>query len=145
MKLKLKNGRRSGYTLIEVLVASAILLIGISAASSLSLTMVTQEEMNYRISRSLNVLENCARLYQLGVQPANIYGGPASLLPNEPSVSSIVPTEVVVGNLDSCIFTMTIDSVIDVGAWSEGEWSGGSQETPDQRQAVVRAFRPTIR
>ncbi len=145
MKLKEGNLRNSGYTLIEVLISSAILLIGISAASSLSLTMVTQEEVNYRISRSLNVLENCARLYQLGIQPANIYGGAASLLPNEPSVSSIVPVEAVVGNLDSCTFTMTIDSVLDAGDWSEGEWSGGSQATPDQRQAVVRAFRPTIR
>ena len=145
MKFKIESRRKSGYTLIEVLVASAILLIGISAASSLSLTMVTQEEVNYRISRCLNVLENCARLYQLGVEPANIYGGGASLMPDEPAVSAIVPVEAVVGNLDSCTFTMTIDSMVDVGNWSEGEWSGGSQATPDQRQAVVRAFRPLIR
>ena len=145
MNPKIRSRRNSGYTLIEVLVASAILMIGISAASSLSLTMVTQEEMNYRISRSLNVLENCARLYQLGIQPANIYGGGASLLPNEPAVSSVVAVESVSGTLDSCTFTMTIDSMVDTGNWTDGEWTGGSQSTPDQRQAVVRAFRPSIR
>ena len=47
--------------------------------------------------------------------------------------------------LESYVFTMTIDSVIDAGAWTEGSWTGGSQGTVDQRQAVVRAFRPTIR
>ena len=139
------TSRKSGYTLIEALVASAILLIGISAASSLSLTMVSQEEMNYRISRSLNVLENCARLYQLGVEPAGIYGGTNSLLPPDSAISSIAAVEATVGNLDSCTFTMTIDSVVATGSWSAGMWTAGSQAMPDQRQAVVRAFRPTIR
>ncbi len=145
MKTKHSRSRKRGYTLIEVLVASAIILIGISAASSLSLTMVTQEETNYRVARSLNVLENCARLYQLGMQPAGIYGGGSSILTAEASIASISAAEAVVGNLDSCTFTMTISSVIDNGAWDEGEWTGGSQATVDQRTAVVRAFRPTTR
>jgi len=140
-----KRNRNCGYTLVEVLVSSAILMIGISAASSLSLTMVTMEEINHRVGRSLNVLENCARLYQLGIEPAGIYGTATALLPDETAVNTLSPVEVVVGNLDSCVFTMTIDSVIDTGAWSDGRWTGGSKASPDQRQAILRAFRPSIR
>jgi type II secretory pathway pseudopilin PulG len=73
------------YTLIEALVASSILLIGISAAASLSLTMVTQEEMNERSVTAANYLDNAARLYQLGVDHGQI----RNLLPVAPVVESL--------------------------------------------------------
>lgn len=141
MKARKRDERRGGYTLVEVLVASAILLIGISAASSLSLTMVTQEELNYRISRSLGMLENYARLYQLGLDPGEI----AAIMPLDPAVSSVTAVAANSGNLESQIFTMTISPVVDIGDWTAETWTAGSQATPDQRQAVVRAFRPSIR
>jgi len=76
------------YTLIEALVGSAVLMIGISAAASLSLSLVTQEEINERSVRALNYQDSAAMLIQLGV-PSNQIAG---LLPDEPVVNSIAFT-----------------------------------------------------
>lgn len=80
----LSSPRRCAYTLIEALVASSVLLIGISAAGSLSLSMVTQEEISERSIKAFSYLENAAALYRMGVDPAMI----ASLLPPEPIITS---------------------------------------------------------
>jgi type II secretory pathway pseudopilin PulG len=77
---------RSGYTLVEVLVASGILMMGISAACLMSLSMVTQEEMNYRIARCLNLQEAAARTYQLGLAPTDI-SGTSGILPGNPDIT----------------------------------------------------------
>jgi len=76
---------RAGYTLIEVLVASAVVLLGVAAAATLSLTMVAQEEANVRVARALNLQEQAGRLYQLGLDPDAI----SSILPPEPNVVSL--------------------------------------------------------
>ncbi|MEC5126764.1 type II secretion system protein [Verrucomicrobiales bacterium BCK34] len=80
-----RSYRQKGYTLIEALVASGVLLIGVSAACSMSLSLVTQEEINERSVRAFNYLDNAARLYRLGMEPSEI----PALLPNEPIVDSI--------------------------------------------------------
>lgn len=69
--ISVTNSKRA-YTLIEALVASAILMIGIGAASSLSLAMVTREEINERAARTFNHVDNAARLVQLGLDPATV-------------------------------------------------------------------------
>ncbi len=56
-----------GYTFIEAMVAISILMIGVAAAAALSMTMVTQEEINARAARATNWQENAARLFQLGL------------------------------------------------------------------------------
>lgn len=71
-----KNG---GYTIIEALVASSVLLIGIAAAASMSLQLVTQEEINERANRTFNYIDNAVRLVQLGVDPQVVRD---SILPN---------------------------------------------------------------
>lgn len=141
---KTKDGRRrpAGYSLIEVLVASAILLIGISAAASFSLTMTTQEELNYRLSRGVNLLENIAQLYQLGLDQAAI----GRIIPPEPAVTTPVSFSAFnEANLEGVTITVTVDSVADEGDWSAGEWTGGSQSAPAQRAFSARAFRPSTR
>ena len=88
MKIMSINSRRirvSAYTLVEALVGSAVLMIGISAAASLSLSLITQEEINERSVRALNYQDSAAMLIQLGV-PSNQIAG---LLPDEPVVNSI--------------------------------------------------------
>jgi len=80
-----KRARARGYTLVEALVASSVLLVGISAAASMSLALVTQEEINENTVRAANHLDNAARLVQLGMPPASIPG----LLPAEPVVASL--------------------------------------------------------
>jgi len=59
----------SGYSLIEVLIAAGILLTGIAAAAMMANTMFQQQEANGRITRAINLQEQAARLWQLGLEP----------------------------------------------------------------------------
>lgn len=78
-----------GYTLVETLVAVSILLLGVAAAASLTLTMSTQEEINARVARSLYWHENAVRLYQLGLAPDDI----SAVMPPLPELISLDITE----------------------------------------------------
>lgn len=77
-----RKGQPNGYTLIEVMMAISVLLVGVAAAAQLSLTMRKQEEANANIARALNLLESSHRLFQLGLSPAEV----TALLPYDPSV-----------------------------------------------------------
>lgn len=59
----------SGYSLIEVLIAAGVLLTGIAAVAMMSHTMFLQEEANGRVTRALNLQEQAATLWQLGLDP----------------------------------------------------------------------------
>ena len=84
-----RSSNKSGYTLIETLVASAIMMIAVGGAASLSLTMVTQEEIAERTVRAANYLENAATLYRLGFDTtAEIQ----AILPDEPVVTNLTVT-----------------------------------------------------
>lgn len=138
---------RKGYSLIETMVAAVILMIGVSAATTLSLTMTTQEEIAWRVARGMNLLENAATLYQLGMDA----DGPLNYLPLDPAVTLSVDgdtetddTVLDLGLLRGVTYRVTIDSVEDVGAWSEGTWTGGSDTTSPQRVVEARAYRTSI-
>ena len=60
------------YTLIEVLAASAVIAVGVTAAVSLSATLMLQEEMSWRVAVTRNYQENMAKLWQLGLSPADV-------------------------------------------------------------------------
>ncbi len=77
--------RCGAYTLVEALVASSVLMIGVGAAASLSMTMAVQEEINHEVSRALSYQDAAIRLYQLGMSPETV----ADVLPEEPSVSQL--------------------------------------------------------
>ena len=64
--------RARAYSLIEVLIASGILLTGIAAIAMMAHTMFLQTEANGRITRSLNLQEQAATLWQLGLSPGTI-------------------------------------------------------------------------
>jgi prepilin-type N-terminal cleavage/methylation domain-containing protein len=86
MKTVRKDRRRlrpPGYTLIEVMVAVSILMVGVGAAAHLSLTIRKQEEANANVVRALNCLECAHRLYQLGLTPAEA----AAVLPADPQLT----------------------------------------------------------
>ncbi|MGY8643005.1 MAG: type II secretion system protein [Verrucomicrobiales bacterium] len=137
---KSNNFRRGGYTLIEALVSSAILLIGIGAAASMSLTMLTQEEINERTVQAMNHLENAASLYRLGIEPADI----EALLPQEPAVNSLTfigKTQAVtgIGTVPTMEITMVFKPASAPTAWgSEKAVSGDSTVT---RSHTVEVFR----
>lgn len=87
------NRKNRGYTLIEALVAGVILMGGIAAAAQLTLTLLTQEEMNRRIATALNIQENAATLFRLGFDDTEI----VALLPPDPVVDKI---DIIVSNYD---------------------------------------------
>ena len=76
------------YTLIEVLLVAAILMIAVGAAAVLAMATVTQAEMNNRIARCINLHEQAARLYQLGLDPSQVL----AILPADPAVVSLAFT-----------------------------------------------------
>jgi type II secretory pathway pseudopilin PulG len=135
-----REKRSQGYTLVEALVASIILMIGISAAASLSLTMVAQEEINERTGRGLNYLENAASLYQLGLSGTEI----AALMPLDPAVTSLAATDQTaavtgLGNMTYGEITVTFDSTSATSTWTAGAWTGGDNSTT--RSVTVNAYR----
>lgn len=132
------------YTLIEALVASSILLIGISAAASLSLAMVTQEEMNERSVTAANYLDNAARLYQIGVDQGQI----RNLLPVAPVVESLTfsnrnLTVTNVGTIPAVRLDLTYKATTSAAnnPVSSTLWTGGNQSA--RRTESVEVIRPT--
>lgn len=70
--LALQENRGAGYSLIEVLIAAGILLTGIAAVAMMANTMFLQEEANGRVTRALNLQEQAATLWQLGLEDSDI-------------------------------------------------------------------------
>ena len=63
---------RAGYTLIEVLAAAGLVSAAIGAAAALSMTMTRQEELARGQAAAIRYAEALARLWQLGVNPADV-------------------------------------------------------------------------
>lgn len=138
--MKRNNSRQKGYTLIEALVASSILLIGIAAACSMSLAMVTQEEINERANQSFNYIDNCTRLVQLGVDPVSIR---TQILPECDTITglTIEPHNVAVPGLGTVerwwikfAYSTTASQSASI---VEGGWTGGIKDTDRQHAFYV--------
>ncbi|MFZ4777211.1 MAG: type IV pilus modification PilV family protein [Terrimicrobiaceae bacterium] len=74
------------YSLIEVLIAGAILVIGISGAAMMANALLVQEESTGFSLRAFNTQEQAARLWQLGLHPTNI----TNILPERCTTSNTV-------------------------------------------------------
>ncbi|MCB1229603.1 MAG: hypothetical protein KDN19_05025 [Verrucomicrobiae bacterium] len=150
MKLKIQETRRrtGAYTLIEALVAGVVLMIGVSAASALTLALITQDEMNERTCVALNYQENAASLYRLGLSESQI----EALLPPESVVSdltmttgteSVAHTPAVPGLPSASVgyadVTITFNPSPATQSWTGGIWTGGGKS--DSRTITQRAYR----
>jgi type II secretory pathway pseudopilin PulG len=136
---KLQSGKRAtrhnaGYSLVEVLVAGGILALGIGAACIMSLTMVTQEEMLHRMARNINLQENAARMYQIGLNASDITGA-NGLLPGSSDLTLTFATKTTnltgIGAVPAQTITATInstpaDSILPTAARG---WTGGGRRT----------------
>ena len=149
MKVFANNNRstgKKGYSLAEVLVASAILMIGVGAAASLSLSITTQEEIVWRAARGVNMVETAAILYQQGIDPDLVL----DLIPLDEAVTlSVVGSEADeaianVGTMRGITFRAQIATVIDGGSWTAGSWTGGSDSSVPTRTVDARIYRSTI-
>lgn len=125
---------RSGYSLIEVMLAVCLLVMGLAAAASLAHTMSSQEEKNLVVTRVLNWQEQACRLYQLGLQPATI----SAILPTETttvlafSTTTTMVTGVGYMDLANCQVTFSLGT------------SPNSTDEAD-RSNVITVGRPSIR
>ncbi len=123
--------KRSGYTLIETMIAVSILMVGVGAAAKLNLVMTKQEEANANVGRALNLLENTHRLYQLGLAPAEVI----ALLPEDPSVT-----------VSNAVSGLTLPA--EVNQMEGIDWSVDCTVVPGQadvRRFTARSLRPSIR
>jgi prepilin-type N-terminal cleavage/methylation domain-containing protein len=76
--------KEAGYSLVEVVMAAAIVAIGVAAGAVMVNTLVVQEEMNAGAVRAANLQEQATRLYRLGLtNPQDIY----NILPEACSAS----------------------------------------------------------
>lgn len=64
--------RAAGYSLIEVLVAAAVVAVGLTAATILVGSIMSQQELSLVSLRASNLQEQAVTLYRLGVEPTNI-------------------------------------------------------------------------
>jgi type II secretory pathway pseudopilin PulG len=130
--------------LVEVLVAGAILAVAAAAAAAMALAVTGQQEANARVARALNLQEQAARLYHLGMEPAAI----PALLPEDPAVVALsfsTPAVVSVNGLEmqqtTCAVTIRASSA--TSSWSPGAWTGG--DSGATRVNSMLLVRPTIR
>lgn len=75
--------RHAGFSLIEVMVAAAIVAVGLTAAAALVGTLMQQEELNSASMRAANMQEQVSKLYRLDMASSTIRG-----LLAEPCVAS---------------------------------------------------------
>ena len=79
--------KRNAYSLVEVLVAAAIIALGIAGAATLAHSMILQQESNGQVARAANLQEQIGTLYRLGLSASDI----TSVLP-ETILSSGTPS-----------------------------------------------------
>lgn len=133
----------AAYSLIEVVVASTVLMIGVGAACVLSLTMIGQEETHVRVSRALNLVENATRLYRLGLNSSEVF----ALLPPDKMVTSFTastqsaPSITGIGAPELVSWTLQFSPVPGTTTWSAGTW-GGKPDTSISGNSDVRTIGP---
>lgn len=64
--------RRNAFSLVEALVAAAIVAVGLTAAASLVGALMAKEELNSISLRAANLHEQAVTLYRLGLSDAQI-------------------------------------------------------------------------
>ena len=131
----------AGYSLVDTLIAATILSIAVSAGCSLTLGMNTQDEISWRVSRGMTVLENATALYGMGLSPDSV----ADLLPPDPVAEVEFGTEeeeTVSGlELQAVDVTVTTRTVDDTGSWTPGAWTGGGDSTARYRSLTAKVYR----
>lgn len=78
--------KNRGYSLVEVMVAAAVVAVGLTAAAMLVGTLMQQQELNAATLRAANLQEQAAKLHRLDLSSSAIRG----LLP-DPCVASGTP------------------------------------------------------
>jgi len=133
--------RLAAYTLIEVLVAATIIGVAVSASVSMSATMNLQEELSWRISVALNYQENACRLWQFGLNPADITavmpGTAGNPFLNEVLETGAITSASVVGNSSTLGVMENVANATQVANFANGP--DGSTTTFSLYRNVTRS------
>lgn len=134
------SARCAAYTLVEAMVACIVLMIGISAASRLSLALLTQDEMNQRASTAFTYQESVARLYQMGFDEAEI----RQLVPADPVIESLTitpstPAVAGLGTIQAATITVSYRPSPATQSWTAHTFTSGDKNAV--RTVSVTAYR----
>jgi type II secretory pathway pseudopilin PulG len=140
--ISIKSIRRAGYTLVEVVIAGAVIAVGMTGAASLSSSMMAQEELSWRVSVARNYQENLVRLWQLGLSASEVLnlipsasGNPklSEVIGAAPSLTTTGQSNVAgMGVMESAVCSFTINTANVAGAGA-----GGTNQ--------VTVYRPTLK
>jgi hypothetical protein len=103
----------AGYTLVEVLAASGLIAAALGAAAALGMSMTQQEELTRGQAAAVRYAEAIARLWQLGVNPAEVL---------------LAQTQGAEGSTGGNPMTYQISSVVNVSLGSDGGIAQGTVE-----------------
>jgi Tfp pilus assembly protein PilV len=142
MKTHTSRAQVRAYSLVEVIIAGFILVMAISGAALLAHSIMVQEESNFYMTRAINVQEQAAKLYALGLSPSTI----TNILPEQittnssPSVGSLSlvfttnSTNIsIVGTLETATCTMVYPMGVD------------GRGTALRRTNTINIVRPSLR
>lgn len=132
--------RAKGYSLVEVLLAAAVISVGLAAATVLIGALMRQEEANAVGLRAANLQEQAVQLFRLGVPPETIPG----LLPEPTTYGSSPPSGgyAISFSVQTNVFTVDGTDVAVEVADCRLVQDDSSGEGADNTVTVVR---PTIR
>ncbi len=138
MKSPTRSLSKAAFTLVETLIASGIIMIAVGAAASLSLLIVTQDEIAENTLKAANYLHNTAALYQLGLEPDAI----EDILPDEPVVENInmIPLALPVSYFSNPLWVMDMEMTYiptqSTSGFSADSWTGG--DSAERRTHTIR-------
>jgi hypothetical protein len=144
MKIFRQSRRNRGYTLVEALVASALLGAMIGGAVSMVGTMNLSERTAYAGTVALNMQDCAAHLWQLGLSPTEVL----IVLPNNTN-NEFVDSSLVVNANNSVTFGTATTTTL---ANSMGSLENIScsvtikdQQGVNNRTNTVQVYRPVLR
>ncbi|HVE15846.1 MAG TPA: hypothetical protein VNB29_03875, partial [Chthoniobacterales bacterium] len=105
---------------------------------------------NARIARCLNLHEQAARLYQLGLAPATV----TAILPADPAAAPLdtnlvfnVQTSLItnLGTVERADTTLTYSTTPQAATWTAGTWTSGESSASARRTSTLVVIRPSLR
>jgi len=140
---------RCAYTLVEAVIAISLLAIAIAGATMLARTILIQREASNQTAKMLNVQEQSARLFQLGLSSTTITnilpetcvsGSPANS--KEISLSFSIATANVTVSIGAGNVNATLEQATNTAIFTTTTDTSGSTAMRTNRILTVR---PSIR
>ncbi len=139
----MKRYLQRGYSLVEVLTATVVIGIGMTAAVSMSSTAMLQEEMSWRVNIGMNYQENAVRLWQLGLNRSDIL----QVLPTNPALNDIMvntPARIPITLGNTSEVSSTLAALLERSATSV-TMKNFSNAPNDGATVITDAYRPRTR